>query len=147
MELQGAGELAHLIEIAVAPVFLLAAIAGFLNVMSTRLGRIVDRARIIEVKKAEQQKSSEANNKIEKDYLWIRTRVINYAIGLCVTAGISICSLIVIIFTSYLWEFNLRVVVVTVFIGAMSLLILSLLCFVLEVGFSARSIRRRSYLR
>ena len=40
--------LSTLIEIAVAPVFLLAGIAGFLNVMSGRLGRITDRVRSAE---------------------------------------------------------------------------------------------------
>lgn len=38
-------DIAHVIELAVAPVFLLAGIAGFLNIMSGRLGRIVDRSR------------------------------------------------------------------------------------------------------
>lgn len=42
--------LAEIIQIAVAPVFLLAGIAGFLNVMSGRLGRIVDRGRVLENK-------------------------------------------------------------------------------------------------
>ena len=40
-------DLAQIISLAVAPVFLLAGIAGFLNVMSGRLGRIIDRARVV----------------------------------------------------------------------------------------------------
>ena len=40
--------LSQLIEFAVAPVFLLTGIAGFLNVMSSRLGRISDRVRVAE---------------------------------------------------------------------------------------------------
>ncbi|MEP0495803.1 MAG: DUF2721 domain-containing protein, partial [Paraglaciecola sp.] len=39
-------DIAEIIQLAVAPVFMLTGIAGFLNVMSGRLGRIVDRARI-----------------------------------------------------------------------------------------------------
>jgi hypothetical protein len=41
-------DLAQTIQIVVAPIFMLTGIAGFLNVMSGRLGRIVDRARIME---------------------------------------------------------------------------------------------------
>mgnify|MGYP006114010861 FL=1 len=41
-------DLAQVIQIVVAPIFMLTGIAGFLNVMSGRLGRIVDRARIME---------------------------------------------------------------------------------------------------
>ena len=37
--------IAHVIQLAVAPVFLLSGIAALLNVLNTRLSRIVDRAR------------------------------------------------------------------------------------------------------
>ena len=50
MELIASTEaLARVIQLAVAPVFLLAGIAGILGVLSTRLGRIIDRARVVEV--------------------------------------------------------------------------------------------------
>ena len=39
---------AEVIQLAVAPVFLLAGIAGMLGAFSTRLARIIDRARVIE---------------------------------------------------------------------------------------------------
>ena len=39
--------IAVVIQLAVAPVFLLAGIAGMLNVLSVRLGRVVDRARVV----------------------------------------------------------------------------------------------------
>ena len=39
---------AHAIELAVAPVFLLTGIAAILAVMMNRLGRIIDRARVLE---------------------------------------------------------------------------------------------------
>jgi len=50
--LSTATDLALIIQLSVAPVFLLAGIAGFLNVMSGRLGRIVDRARVVEQREA-----------------------------------------------------------------------------------------------
>jgi hypothetical protein len=39
---------AHTIQLAVAPVFLLAGIGGILNVIATRLARVVDRVRALE---------------------------------------------------------------------------------------------------
>ena len=42
------GVIAHAIQLAIAPVFLLTGIAGLLGVMSTRLARVIDRARSIE---------------------------------------------------------------------------------------------------
>src|SRR5690349_12344634 len=41
-------DVAHLIQLAVAPVFLLSAVAAFLGVLTSRLGRIIDRARRLE---------------------------------------------------------------------------------------------------
>src|SRR6478609_2891429 len=38
-------EIAHLISLAIAPVFLLAGIGSILNVLAARLARVVDRAR------------------------------------------------------------------------------------------------------
>jgi Protein of unknown function (DUF2721) len=39
---------AHAIQLAVAPVFLLTGIGAILAVMTNRLGRIIDRARVLE---------------------------------------------------------------------------------------------------
>ena len=42
-------EIAHLISLAIAPVFLLAGIGSILNVLAARLARVVDRARRLEI--------------------------------------------------------------------------------------------------
>ena len=39
--------IAHAIQLAVAPVFLLTRIASILSVLTTRLGRIIDRTRLL----------------------------------------------------------------------------------------------------
>ena len=85
--------LSQLIEFAVAPVFLLTGIAGFLNVMSSRLGRISDRVRV-----AERQIHTLSDphivdrSKREIKVLWRRVKVINWAIGLCVASGLMAVS-------------------------------------------------------
>lgn len=43
-----AADIAHVIQLSVAPVFLLAGIGSILGVMANRLARVVDRARILE---------------------------------------------------------------------------------------------------
>lgn len=48
MQQSSAADIAHLIQLAVAPVFLLAGIGSMLNVLAQRLARVVDRARRIE---------------------------------------------------------------------------------------------------
>jgi hypothetical protein len=45
---QDATIIAHVIQLAVAPVFLLSGVAALLSVMASRLARVIDRARAIE---------------------------------------------------------------------------------------------------
>ena len=133
--------LSELIKIAVAPVFLLAGIAGFLNVMSGRLGRISDRVRVAE---RNIQTFADAEriqkNKREIIMLWRRVGVINWAIGLCVTAGLLVCSVIVTLFSGELWRINLDTLVITLFILAMASLISALLVFLVEVRLATTTI-------
>ncbi|AYA66119.1 MULTISPECIES: DUF2721 domain-containing protein [unclassified Alteromonas] len=133
--------LSELIKIAVAPVFLLAGIAGFLNVMSGRLGRISDRVRVAE---RNIQTFADAEriqkNKREIIMLWRRVGVINWAIGLCVTAGLLVCSVIVTLFSGELWRINLDTLVITLFILAMASLISALLVFLVEVRLATKTI-------
>lgn len=41
-------EISHAIQMAVAPVFLLSGVAALIGVLTTRLSRIIDRARVLE---------------------------------------------------------------------------------------------------
>ena len=41
-------DISHVIQLAIAPVFLLTAVATMINAMNTRLGRIVDRRRVVQ---------------------------------------------------------------------------------------------------
>ncbi len=134
--------LSALIELSVAPVFLLAGIAGFLNVMSGRLGRISDRVRVAERHLHTLTDDDEAKKMRREEVLvlWRRVKAINWAIGLCVSSGLMVCSVIMSLFAGELWHINLRLLVVTLFILAMGLLIMSLLVFLAEVRLATRTI-------
>ncbi len=133
--------LSNIIQIAVAPVFLLAGIAGFLNVMSGRLGRISDRVRVAERNLhslVDEVRKVQARDEII--VLWRRVRVINWAIGLCVAAGLMVCSVIMFLFAGELWHFALTNWIVTLFILAMALLISALLVFLVEIRLATKTI-------
>ena len=137
----GVSDLAQIIGMAVAPVFLLAGIAGFLNVMSSRLGRIIDRARIVEVRVARVSGEHKAISQREMTFLWRRVDIINLAIALCSGAGLLVCALIAAIFIAALWQLNADVVIVGLFVLALVLLIFSLLCLLNEIRIATRSLR------
>jgi hypothetical protein len=133
--------IAGVIQLAVAPVFLLAGIAGMLNVLSSRLGRVVDRFRAIEGRiMYEDRKIHLANFKIEASGLWRRIRLVNWSIRMFVWGALLISLVIVTLFLGELIEINLSIPAAVLFVGAMLLLIMGLVFFLFEVGISTNQI-------
>lgn len=134
--------LANIIETSVAPVFLLAGIAGFLNVMSGRFGRVADLVRAAEKNIAQiTSKNEHARTKKEISLLWRRVKVINWAIGFCTASAFLVCSVIVCLFTSELWSVDLKDAVVILFILTMLMLMVALLLSLIEVSLATKTIR------
>ena len=132
-------DLAHIIQLAVAPVFLLTGIAGFLGVMSGRLGRIVDRARIME-RRVSMLKNVDYIEASEKELksLWRRVTLINRSIGMCTASALFVCSVVVCLFIGDFWNFDFSQIIVGLFVIAMFLLIAALLLFIKEVQLATR---------
>jgi hypothetical protein len=134
--------IAGVIQLSVAPVFLLAGIAGLLNVLSIRLGRVVDRARVVETRLANER---HAEHRLvlqsETEGLWKRIRLVNWSLRMFVTAALMVCLVIMTLFLGELTGRNLTGAIAVIFIGAMNLLILGLILFLFEVGVSTRRIR------
>lgn len=134
--------LANLIQVSVAPVFLLTGIAGFLNVMSGRLSRIVDRARVMERRVVVLKDDSRLElAQYELRNLWRRISIINRSIGMCTAAAIMVCTLVASMFMAELWKFSLANFVVTQFVLAMCLLIVALILFLKEVQLATRTLK------
>jgi len=135
-------DLAIIIELSVAPVFLLAGVAGFLNVMSGRLGRIVDRARVVEVRESRlSDPKLRAVAHRELVVLWRRINIINWSIGFCTAAGLLVCTLIVSLFVGGFWGLSIGGLIVGFFVLALVLLIISLTYFLKEVQLATRTLR------
>ncbi len=135
-------DLANIIELAVAPVFLLAGIAGFLNVMSGRLGRIVDRARVLERRVSALDAAKEAVvPRAELMTIWRRVRIINWSIGFCTMAGLLVCVLVVSLFAGGFLSLAIDGLIVGLFVLSMLLLIFSLSLFLKEVQLATRTMR------
>lgn len=135
-------DLANIIELSVAPVFLLAGIAGFLNVISGRLGRIVDRARVVEKRvNLLIAKEHVAASKTELIVLWNRVNLINWSIGLCTAAGLLVCTLIASLFIGGFWSLDIGGLIVGLFVLALLLLIFAQVLFIREVQLATRTMR------
>jgi hypothetical protein len=142
----GIGDIAHVIHLAIAPVFLLTGVGTLLAVLSNRLVRAVDRSRILEGQLDGLAADALAAARGDLLLLSRRTRLIYAAIALAVTCALLICLLIALAFVDAFLTINLARVVGLLFILAMLALIASLICFLREIFLavtSARSAIRR----
>ena len=134
--------IAHVIEISVAPVFLLAGISGLLMVLTNRLGRSIDRSRSLQ-KVAGKQLSLKHKAAIDSEMagLWKRSRFINLSISLATASALLVCLVIILLFLGSLLSVNVAQIVASLFIICMIILSVAFSCFLAEVFIAARAMR------
>ena len=133
--------IAHLISLAIAPVFLLAGIGSILNVLAGRLARSVDRWRKLEETYEGLEGPALAEATQELHILDRRMTVINLAIGSCTASALFICLVVALLFVADLADFRFGRPVALLFIVAMSLLVAGLILFIYEVRLAMRALR------
>jgi hypothetical protein len=132
--------IAHLIQLAVAPVFFLAGIGSILNVLAQRLARVVDRSRKLEADYGEEDDDGRTQIRIELHLLDRRMGVVNAAIICCTASALFVCVVVAILFVADLAAFPFGRAVAYLFIAAMLLLITGLVLFLWEVRLAMQSL-------
>jgi len=126
-------EIAGVIQLAVAPVFLLTAIGTVIAALNIRLGRAVDRRRDLEAEfpslPAEEQRSARE----ELAIIARRIRFVYFAILAAVTSALFVCLLIAGAFLGAFVRADLSYTIGALFVFAMLALIACLLLFLREI--------------
>ena len=131
---------AHVIQLAVAPVFLLTGIGTILNVMTNRLSRIIDRFRGLERTAPSLEQGLSRQDEMKN--LAHRERVIYWAISLCTVSALLICVVIATLFIGSIMGVQLTSLIAILFIAAMLALTGGLLSFLREIYIATGSIHR-----
>ncbi len=133
-------DIARVIQLSVAPVFLLTALGTMLSVLSGRLARIVDRARAL-VERA--KRGPEERDTVEEELrvLLRRRRLVNLAITSGTTAALLVCLLIASAFVGYLVHADFSAFLAVLFIAAMAAFVAALLFFLREIVIAVAMIR------
>jgi hypothetical protein len=133
-------DVAQVIQAAVAPVFLLAGVGATLNVLASRIGRIIDRARIMEdrLPSATPEFARDLHTRLR--VLSRRATLINRAIGLCVLSGLLVSLVVAALFVSALLRIELAAPIAVVFVIALLSLAAALLLFLREVFLATASL-------
>jgi len=138
----------HLIQLSVAPVFLLAGVAGLLNVFTNRLTRVIDRLEKIDDFIHEQEANDE--NYIQPDiikkrreFLVMRMQNTNWAIFFCTSTGLMVAMVIISVFLTALFSFDTKFFISILFVLAMLFLATSLILFLREIFFTTSFIKTK----
>ena len=142
--------IAAVIQLSVAPVFLLTGIGAVLNVLTARIGRVTDRSRALEAEIMAADRCNAPDElamaRDELKLLDIRMAAVNWAIGACTLSILLVCQTIAILFIGEITPLEPAKLVALMFIAAMALLIGGLILFLYEIRIALRSVRVKAAL-
>jgi CBS domain containing-hemolysin-like protein len=138
-------DVAHAIQLAVAPVFLLSGVGVILGVLTARLARIVDRARVAEDRARTDATHDTPETRSQLRVLARRARLINIAITLITITALLVALVIALLFASTFAPMNLATPVAVLFVLSMISLVVALIAFLLEVRIAIAVLRIGSW--
>lgn len=139
-------DIAITIQLALAPAFLLVGIGQFLVLAAGRLGRVVDRARVLADFLPAEPGPEHQGCVRELRLLDRRMNVISLSILFGTMAMIAVCLVVGGLFAARLLDMSLTALTTITFVGAMGLLILGLVTFLYEIRLANKAIHVRSDL-
>lgn len=129
------------IQAAVAPVFMLTAVAAMIGALATRLSRIIDRARWIEERLDTQRIKNEDAAYWELRRLGLRGSVVNWSIGFLVFCalfiGVTVAGLFLDVTTNSVTDSFVR----WSFLGGILCFAFALICFLAETLLATHTLR------
>lgn len=137
---------AEIVRVALAPVFLLSGIGAFLNVLASRLARIVDRSRQLEPVLLASRGREHDRYANDLKVLDRRMSLINWATGLTVTSAMLTCLVVILLFAANLIRTHLGSEIAWLFMASMVSIGAAFGVFLVETTIAARAVRIRSEL-
>jgi CBS domain containing-hemolysin-like protein len=138
-------DVAHAIQLAVAPVFLLSGVGVILGVLTARLARIVDRARAAEDRARTDAAHDTPEARAQLRVLARRARLINVAITLITITALLVALVVALLFASTFAPMSLATPVAVLFVLSMVSLVVALVAFLLEVRIAIAVLRIGSW--
>ena len=139
--------IAQTIQLALAPVFVLVAMGNILNLLSSRLGRVVDRSRALQDRHMATEGPDHDEVVAEIRMIDKRIGLITRAIRVMVISGLMVGLTVAVLFLEELVSLNLQRVAAATFLAAIALLMWALVLFLRETQISAQQLRiPRTYL-
>ena len=129
------------IQLALAPVFVLVAIGNLMNLLSSRLGRVVDRSRNLQDRHVATSGPDHDAVVLEMRAIARRIDLITRAIRLLVLSGLAIGVTVAVLFLEEFVAVKLQLVIAAFFLTAIGLLMWALVLFLREAQVAAAQLR------
>ena len=131
----------HAIQLAVAPVFMLAAVAAMIGTVAMRLARIIDRARELEERLDAGTAANSDAIYWELDRLKLRGRICNGAVGLLTVCAMLIGATVMVLFVGETVSLQWERLVPWTFLGAVGIFVLAAVPFLMETLLATHALR------
>jgi hypothetical protein len=141
MQGQSVAELIPVLQTAIGPVILISGVGLLLLTMTNRLGRAIDRARILAAELPTAGDASRRAIEGQLRILWSRARLIRAAIILVSTSALAAALLIIVIFLTALWQLEIAWLISALFVVCMACLIASLVLFIHDINQSLAALK------
>jgi energy-converting hydrogenase Eha subunit C len=140
-------DIGHIIQLSIAPVFLLTGVGTNLLVLTNRLARIIDRSRYLEEKLEMLDISADAEKKIrlEAGILFLRARKINRAIALSTLCALFICIVVASLFLDDAFNLKINTLIAMLFVSAMVSLTGSFIYLLREILMATEFLNKQNW--
>ena len=138
------GDIGHIIQLAIAPVFLLSGVCTNLLVLTTRLARIIDRSRVLEDRLDVAYSDPYLN---ELDVLYRRSHLINLSIALSTACGLLVCLIVAMLFLGDITNFALDKYIAGMFVFSVICLVGSFVFLLREIFIASSWMRSQRHVR
>jgi hypothetical protein len=133
-------DLIETLQLAVGPVILISGVGLIILSLTNRFGRIVDRTRQLSVEYRSVSGTDRSRILSELKILTVRAKVIRSSNALAVLSILLVSFIIIGLFGSALYHFNMTYLLVTLFVASIISLILSLFLFIYDLNLSLKAL-------
>lgn len=138
------GDIGHIIQLAIAPVFLLSGVCTNLIVLTNRLARIIDRSRVLEDRLDVAYSDPYLN---ELDVLYRRSHLINMSIALSTACGLFVCVIVAMLFLGDITNLGLDKYIAGTFVVSVLCLVGSFISLLREIFIASAWMRSQRHVR
>ena len=134
---------AHVVQVALTPVFLLSGVATLLNVFGARLARVADQADRVSGQLAGADAAEQVNLGRRLDRLHLRSLALDVAVFLAALGGVATCGAVLTLFVGALRDSTVAGLLFGLFGAAILCTLCALVAFGFEMLLASRAVRSR----